>query len=704
MSAYPLIPYPTRLQPARGVFVLDHETSISPDSASLANAESLQGLLRPAIGFPFEIKQQALSNHNTISLTLKENTAHLGSEGYKLTIDTTKISLTAATTTGIFYAIQTLRQLLPAEVESENVIPGLEWKLPCVEIEDSPRYSWRGFMLDEARHFQGISTVKKLLDQMALLKLNRFHWHLTDDQGWRIEIKQYPQLTEVGGKRAGTLVRNPSLSKRHNQIPHLGFYSQHEIREIVAYAAVRHIMVIPEIEVPGHAMAALAACPELSCTGGPFEVPAHWGVFPDIFCAGKPETYTFLETVLSEVIDLFPAPYIHIGGDEAPKRRWKTCPDCQKKIRDNQLESEHDLQVYLTNHLADFVRKSGKRIIFWSDAFDDAIDPDAIVQFWVGNRKKIIQSVIKGRDLINSPYSYAYLDQSYNTIPLQKTIQFSPELATLSAGSEGKVLGFEGLLWGEWLPNFRRVEYQAFPRLIALAESGWQSEIHSQDFIPRLEKFLHRLDFMNIGWAPIDEAQPGLIKRLFGKFAILLPKRGISKPVEEEGVHKNLVEIPLHLSGKLYRSPMPYSRFDFGETTFQEYLQSDISTVVMLVQEGEDYHYIEQDLKKLYRDHHMDVIHFPIADFDTPEDLEELLETLHQVADLCSSGKNVAVHCYAGRGRTGMFIAMLVRLITGMKGEEAINYIRQFFPAIETGAQQQLVRELNFSDEKQDLD
>ena len=484
------------------------------------------------------------------------------------------IQLQAHTPTGVFYAIQTLRQLLPAEIEIPILVCGMVWQIACVEIEDVPLYPWRGYMLDEARHFQGIETVKKLLDMMALLKLNRFHWHLTDDQGWRIEIKQYPRLTEIGGQRAGTVVGNPYLSRKHNHIPHQGFYTQDEIREVVAYARERHIMVIPEIEIPGHSTAALAAYPQFSCTGGPFEVITRWGIFPEIYCAGKPETYEFLKNILTEVIELFPAPYLHIGGDEAPKKRWKACPECQRKMAEENLPDEDALQVTMVNQIAEFLRQSGRRIIFWGDSFDPEIDPEAIVHFWMGNREQVLESVTQGREVINSTYLSTYLDHTYATIPLKKAYQFDSSFPSLPDEAAECVLGFEGLMWGEWLPNYRRVEYQTFPRLVALAEGGWRYQSRSyQDFTRRLEVLRNSNGSPRCGLCTDEQRTdpPAWMKMLSPIAYCRIEKRHIPASGEEMMEFKNLVEIPLKLPGKLYRSPMPFARFDLDRTTFQEF-------------------------------------------------------------------------------------------------------------------------------------
>lgn len=533
MTAIKIIPFPSKATLQPGWFTLDANTRLTTDQENQANANYLRDLLTPATGFSYPAGDLANPEPNTIFLEL---TPKYGSqaEAYSISITPENVRMSAGSPAGVFYAIQSLRQMFPADIESDRPVSGIEWKLPCAEIGDEPRWPWRGYMLDEARHFQGIGMIKKLLDQMALLKLNRFHWHLTDDQGWRIEIKQYPRLTKVGSQRPGTMSGNPFLSRKHDDKPHHGFYSQEEIREVVRYAAKRQIMVIPEIEMPGHSSAALAAYPEFSCTGGPFEVATKFGIFSEIYCAGKSDTYVFLENVLAEVADLFPAPFVHIGGDEAPKRRWRRCPDCQARMHAEGLQDEHALQVYLTNHIVRYLSGLGKRAIFWSDSFDPEIDSSAIVQYWVGNKKRILKSVRQGREMILSPYLYTYLDHTHATLPLNKAYSFDRASQPFSLQTEG-ILGFEGLMWGEWLPNYRRVEYQTFPRLAALAETGWrQDPLPYQDFQDRLEHYLHRLDTMDIGYAKRTQTRPPWHRNLLKYIDIALPKDGISKPAKQE--------------------------------------------------------------------------------------------------------------------------------------------------------------------------
>jgi hexosaminidase len=413
----------------------------------------------------------------------------------------------------------------------KNFHPVTDWRIPCLVIEDWPRFRWRGFMFDEGRHFHGKQTVRQLLDLMALHKLNVFHWHLTEDQGWRIEIKKYPRLTEVGARRAGT--NKTILGKRHDGIPHGGFYTQEEIREIVAYAAERHITVVPEIEIPGHSLAALAAYPELSCTGGPFEVATHFGIFPDIYCAGKESTFTFLQDVLDEMMQLFPSPYIHIGGDEAPKKRWIACPDCQRRIREQGLEDEHALQVYITNRIGKYLESKGRRLMGWNQILEPGLSKDAVVQYWFGDQKKLVEAIkIERRKVVMSTYLDTYLDHSYSLMPLSRAYRYDPVPPGFSAEDEACILGLEFPLWTEWVPTRARLDYQAFPRLTAMAETGWTPKEQKDytDFRKRLEGFLERLDRLGIGYAPLKDVEPGWLAKKFGIFTIAQPQRKVAHP------------------------------------------------------------------------------------------------------------------------------------------------------------------------------
>ena len=509
-----IIPHPSQVIPSSGEFRLTAGTEIITDLPNRWNADFLQALLAAPTGLPLPVRISDQSGTNCIRLHLDPGLESLGLEGYKLTVSLAAISLAACTTAGVFYALQSLRQLLPVEIEERLPIPGVDWHIGCLEITDRPRFAWRGFMLDEGRHFQGRETVFQTLDLMALQKLNVFHWHLTEDQGWRIEIKKYPRLTQVGSHRPGT--RKGFTNGKHDGVPHGGFYTQDEIRDIVAYAAERHITIVPEIEMPGHAVAALAAYPELSCSGGPFEVATHFGIYQDIFCAGKEKVFSFLEDVLDEVLELFPSPYIHIGGDEAPKKRWKECPDCQRRIREIGLKDAHALQVYFTNRIAAYLDSKGRYAIGWNEILEKGLAEGAVVQYWARGRKKLLDALRNNsRPTVMSYCFYTYLDYSYKLIPLRRIYRYEPVPSGFDLKAAVSILGVESPLWTEWVPTRARLDYQVFPRLTALAETGWTpaGEKNLRDFHRRLAGFLSRLDRLGIQHASIDESEPLRLKK-----------------------------------------------------------------------------------------------------------------------------------------------------------------------------------------------
>lgn len=520
-----ILPLPAEIEKRPGFFTLTAETDILADAANSWNAQYLRGVLAAPTGFRLFILAEAVAERNVIRLRLDPRLVSLGWEGYRLIVTPETITVEASETWGVFYGIQSLRQLLPVAVEERYLVPGADWRIPCQVILDRPRFAWRGFMLDEGRHFQGLETVLLTLDLMALQKLNVFHWHLTEDQGWRIEIKKYPRLTGVGSQRAGT--SKTILGKNHDGIPHGGYYTQAEIRAVVAYAAERHITVVPEIEVPGHCLAALAAYPELSCTGGPFEVATHFGIYPDIYCAGKEVVFTFLQDVLDEVLELFPSPYIHIGGDEAPKKHWKKCPDCQRRIREQGLKDEHALQVYFTNRIAAYLASQGRRVMGWNEILQEGLVENAVVQYWVGSPRRMLAAIRNGRATVMSTYLDTYLDHSYSLMPLSRAYHYEPVPAGLFKQEAASILGLEFPLWTEWVPNRRRLDYQAYPRMEALAETGWTPKERKDllDFCHRLEKFLERLDRLGVHYAPMQAVEPSWFRQLFGLFTIAIPQR-----------------------------------------------------------------------------------------------------------------------------------------------------------------------------------
>jgi hexosaminidase len=379
-------------------------------------------------------------------------------------------------------------------------------------------------MLDEGRHFLGKEIVLRTLDLMALQKLNVFHWHLTEDQSWRIEIKKYPLLTKIGSHREGT---GTLFKGHHDGVPYGGFYTQAEIKEIVAYAADRHILVVPEIEMPGHCLAALASYPNLSCTEGPFEVATNFGIFPDLFCAGKDSTFTFIEGVLTEILDLFPSPYIHIGGDEAFGKRWKKCPDCQTRIRQEGLKDETALKVYFTNRIITWLVKKGRRAIGWNEIMQEGLRQEAIVQYWLGKKEKVVEEIrTHGRDVIISTYLSTYLDHSHALTSLKDAYEFEPIFPGLSEKESAHILGLEPPLWTEWVPDKDRMDFQIYPRLTAFAETAWSSRKRKEfdDFQSRLKRFLMRLDVLGVAYAGTEDVKPSFFARLFKMFTIAKPQ------------------------------------------------------------------------------------------------------------------------------------------------------------------------------------
>lgn len=418
---------------------------------------------------------------------------HPHPEYYLLDVRPTTVTLRATRPDGLARGLQTLIQLT-----------GEDGSVPVCRVEDHPRFPYRGMHLDVCRHFFPVSFVKRYIDLLARYKFNTFHWHLTEDQGWRIEIEAYPRLTQVGAWRKGSQV-GPYARQEFDTIPYGGFYSKDEIREVVAYAAARGITVIPEIEMPGHALAALASYPEYSCSGGPFEVARGWGVFDDVFCP-REETFHFLETILAEVMDLFPSSYIHIGGDECPKTRWKSCPHCQALMAREGLQDEHELQSWFIRRIERFVNSRGRRIIGWDEILEGGLAPNATVMSWRGEEGGVA-AARAGHDAIMTPGSHCYFDHYQGDpalephaiggySPLQKVYAYEPVPAGLTPAEQARILGAQGNVWTEYMTDSRHVEYMVLPRMIALSEVLW-SPVSQRDearFMARLQRELPRLD------------------------------------------------------------------------------------------------------------------------------------------------------------------------------------------------------------------
>jgi hexosaminidase len=503
-NVYAIIPAPASIAPREGNFTFTPKTRITlntlNDETRLA-ADFLASMVNRVSGFSVPVSGGTRASRNTVAMFIDAE-AGTGKEGYNLTVTSKGIAIKAETAAGLFYAVQTIRQLLPAEVESLSPVQSIKLTVPACEIKDNPRFVYRGMHLDVGRHMFPMEYVKRYIDMIALHKMNTFHWHLTEDQGWRIEIKKYPLLTEVGGFRKETLIGHGGRPPfEFDGTPYGGFYTQEEVKEIVEYARQRFITVIPEIEMPGHSVAALAAYPELSCTGKPIEVVTRWGVFDDVYCAGKEETFIFLQDVLDEVIELFPSQYIHIGGDECPKTRWKVCPDCQKRIEEEGLADEHELQSYFIKRIENYLLTKDRRIIGWDEILEGGLAPQATVMSWRGISGGIAAAK-EGHDVIMTPGSHLYLDH-YQTepddqplaiggySPLEWVYSYEPLPEELTAEEQNHILGLQGNLWSEYLKTPDHMEYMAYPRMFAIAETGW-TPLVKKDFEEFLIRFNHQ--------------------------------------------------------------------------------------------------------------------------------------------------------------------------------------------------------------------
>ncbi len=478
-----IIPQPLSVEMGEGSFEITAKTPIVADVASGANVSFLQQIFQPA--FWQELK---LKNKGCKGIVLRVDTClkkQLGSEGYQFAVNNKSVTITGSSEAGVFYGIQTLRQLLPVDLTSIKSL-----SVPVLTIEDQPRFSWRAFMLDDSRHFHGMEQVKKLLDQMALLKMNVFQWHLTDDQGWRIEIKKYPRLTQVGAFRKDTQTGWYKSDTRSGE-PHGGFYTQEQIKEVIAYASERQIKIVPEIEMPGHASAAIAAYPWLGTIGQLTEVPVTFGKLPDSFNVSDPKVYQFLEDVLEEVMALFPSEIIHIGGDEVTFDAWKESEQVQAFMKTNELKSPADLQIFFTNKISTFIDKNNNRMMGWNDILGgnvhewqeaedvevkETLAPSAIIHFWKGSLDLVTQAVTNGYDIVNSHHVYTYLDYPYTSIPIEKAYEFEPVPEGLEEKYHSKVMGTGCQMWSEWIPKVSDMDVKVFPRLAAYAEVGWTAK------------------------------------------------------------------------------------------------------------------------------------------------------------------------------------------------------------------------------------
>ena len=491
---YQVIPLPQEVALSQeSPFNLNDGTIIAyPEHNELLkrNAEFLAEYISQSTGHTLQTEALAPGSEAPKgAITLGLDPAIGNREGYVLTVKADRVTLNGQTENGVFYGIQTLRKSIPAETKATSIL------LPAGSIQDEPRFSYRGMHLDVGRHFFPIEFVKKYIDLLALHNMNTFHWHLTEDQGWRIEIKKYPKLTEIGAWRDRTVIgRN---TEEYDNTRYGGFYTQEQAKEIVKYAGERYITVIPEVDLPGHMLAALAAYPEMGCTGGPYEVCPRWGVFEDVLCIGNEKSMQFLEDVMAEIIDIFPSKYIHIGGDEAPRTRWEKCPKCQARIRTEKLKADKNhtaedrLQSYCMTRIEKLLNSKGRQIIGWDEILEGDVAPNATVMSWRGSAGGIKAAQL-GHDVIMTPNDYCYFDyyQSEDTrhepfaiggfVPLEKVYSLNPT-ASLTEEQAKHILGTQANLWTEYIPTSEQVEYMVLPRMAALAEVQW-TQLEKKDY------------------------------------------------------------------------------------------------------------------------------------------------------------------------------------------------------------------------------
>lgn len=516
-----VVPYPNDVKIKAGSFNIvgaEVRYDAAADKRSKELFKTFARQLSVATGADYQVIEGTDGNGMLFIVDMK-----LPHEAYELSVTKKGIKVKASGLNGFNYAIQTIKQMLPAAVYGTEASPEEDWSLQCVKISDAPRFGYRGMHMDVSRHFFSVDEVKQYLDIMEVHKLNTLHWHLTDDQGWRLEIKKYPRLTEVGSIRNKTIIGHAYDGKGYDNTRYgEGYwYSQEQVKEILEYAASKGITVIPEIDLPGHMLAALAAYPELGCTGGPYEVWGDWGISDDVLCVGKEETMKFLEDVLAEVCELFPAEYVHIGGDECPKVRWETCPCCQAKIAelglkdDEHYQAEHYLQGYVTSRMEKFLTEKGKKLIGWDEILEGEIAPNATVMSWRGVAGGL-QAVRMGHDAIMTPNTFYYLDyyQSLDKeneplaiggyLPIEKSYSYEPFTADMTDEEKAHVLGVQANLWTEYIATADHLFYMLLPRMAALSEVQWcQPENKSWErFVDSADDFCAIYDVMGYSYGP----------------------------------------------------------------------------------------------------------------------------------------------------------------------------------------------------------
>ena len=504
-----IIPQPRYVQMDEGTFRIDKDTKIfldEPVEEYMRIAGFLNERLLAAAGFSLEITDEMTADGNVIFFM----NAGLPSEAYGIHVEPNRIVIDYGDGAGAFYALQTIFQLLPEEIFADSRQRGVKWEIPCLAMEDAPRFKYRGMHLDVCLHYFDVDFLKKYIDIMALHKVNRFHWHLTEDQGWRLEIKKYPLLTEKGQWRKETVVGSLN-SGVYDGTPYGGYYSQEQVRDLVQYAAERYVTIIPEIELPGHALAAIACYPELSCgLEDHYETATKWGVFKQVYCP-KETTFEFLENVFDEVFELFPSEVVHIGGDECPKASWKACPHCQALIRKLGLKDEYELQSWFVTRMEKYINSKGREIIGWDEILQGGLAPNAKVMSWLGEEGGI-QAARQHHEVVMAPHQKYYLDYwqaDPDSEPLAmggpttlKTMyEYEPVPEVLTPEEARYIIGVEGCVWTEYMDSPERVEYMAWPRMCAIAETGWtQTDKDWDGFTRRLETHLGRLDRLDVGY------------------------------------------------------------------------------------------------------------------------------------------------------------------------------------------------------------
>ncbi|MBT9872275.1 family 20 glycosylhydrolase [Bacteroides salyersiae] len=506
-----IIPLPSTYELKPGTFYITGQSSIGidksdPEMTALANYFNEE--ISDATGFSLPV-----NNSGTIIFQLGEH-KELGEEGYQLSISSDQLILSAYKHHGIFNGIQSVLQLLPPEIKSKTVQADATWSINCIEVTDKPQFAWRGLMLDVSRHFFTKQEVKKFIDQMAEYKYNVFHWHLTDDQGWRLEVKSLPRLTAIGAWRAPRVgnwwEREPQLPT--DSLSYGGYYTTEDIREIVEYAQQRYVTIVPEIDIPGHSMAALSAYPEISCTGGPFHVNVGNTFYTEIensLCAGNEQTFEVLDSVFAEVARLFPSPYIHIGGDECYKGFWEKCPKCKMRMQKEHLKNLEELQSYFVKRVAAMVQKRGKQVIGWDEILEGGLAPETIVMSWRG-MKGGIEAAKQGHSVIMTPTDHCYLDfyqgdptvepNTYSMLRLQDCYKYQLIPDSVDASL---IMGGQGNLWTESVPHYRQVEYMIWPRALAISETLWtDARLRNwKFFVNRVEQQFERFDRSGVNYA-----------------------------------------------------------------------------------------------------------------------------------------------------------------------------------------------------------